>query len=1154
MPTFDVLLKPFDGPTDAEKRAFAIRLNVLESIVRAPEKVLVGYGRWFPLHPTRNIVVNEKGGNFDVRFEGDGNENLLVLDAGSDVVAIAGAVDASYKLKVHGSVAVIGSILIDDGDDEVLLTGTGRTGNRLAVVGQTAGQPVFLDTFAGDGDGTDDLGFTVWAVGTAASQTNAELLEFRWDASESEFALDTLKLGSGTVRPLNIYTEGNSGQLYLATDGNITVTGTVDTVDIANHIHSGSAGHGTILPGTSVELGELSTATYDDVQDFVNQFANRTHITGMVISDALDGTANISAGTGWCKTGNTLNSAGVFFDYDGGNSVTVSGALTNLAVNYIYLDYNGGTPQIVHDTTGSLFYNYDHIVLGCAYRHGTHLHLINSNYAGLDAAHQTKMRAYEAFGAGNRTSGLVSTSTGTRNLSITAGVIWTGLTRTAALSFNTSSVTSSQATSGTTGTTLVDSSASFTANDVGKTVKNTTSGNEYTHVIAYVSTTELALEDAILENGENYDLYDSWNYWYYDGDAAPAAWVNVEHSTQISRTQYNATATGLANLGGNKYGVHWVYMDAEGKHLHVVYGQGNYTAPQVELVSVPSSLPPVVTSFSSIIAKVICQEGTDTLTITYPWTTMFTSSLAQDHGNLAGLLDDDHTIYFLLAGETTDAKLYSGADLIAYSDAGSTEKARIDGATGNITTAGTVDGIDIATDVAANTSKVTESTTVTAPLALSTYDISIPAATNAAAGHATAAQITALEANTTHLSSIGTDHGYIDQDLQTSASPTFVGLAVGSADGIDCNPGSDTDTDLITVGVTEVPKLWWDDSEDAISLAASNLQIVATTSTVGQIKQAGNRFIHSYGTANLFMGDSSGNFTLSGTGNVGIGYATLDATTSGGYNMAIGEQALTDLTEGEGNVAIGSRALADLTTGTQNIGIGFLAGLVITTATENMAIGGDALKACTTGSYNVGIGKGSLLALTTSDGNMAIGSFSMSALTDGGQCVAVGNEAGKENVSGWNNTSIGYRAGRGIATNSYGGNTVIGSNAGRDVTTGGNNVLIGVQSGLSITTGANNVLIGYLTSSIITTGSSNIIIGYDLDPSAVGASNELSVGDLIKGYLAAHGSGPAIHFMGGTPQAQQAHIVDADGTLADITTKFNTLLADLEGYGLLAAS
>jgi len=36
--------------------------------------------------------------------------------------------------------------------------------------------------------------------------------------------------------------------------------------------------------------------------------------------------------------------------------------------------------------------------------------------------------------------------------------------------------------------------------------------------------------------------------------------------------------------------------------------------------------------------------------------------------------------------------------------------------------------------------------------------------------------------------------------------------------------------------------------------------------------------------------------------------------------------------------------------------------------------------------------------------------------------------------------------------------------------------------------------------------------------------------------------------------AQQAGIVDADGTLADITTKFNALLAKMEAYGLLAVA
>jgi len=41
---------------------------------------------------------------------------------------------------------------------------------------------------------------------------------------------------------------------------------------------------------------------------------------------------------------------------------------------------------------------------------------------------------------------------------------------------------------------------------------------------------------------------------------------------------------------------------------------------------------------------------------------------------------------------------------------------------------------------------------------------------------------------------------------------------------------------------------------------------------------------------------------------------------------------------------------------------------------------------------------------------------------------------------------------------------------------------------------------------------------------------------------------------GGAVQARQAHIVDADGTLADVTAKLNTLLADLEGFGFLATA
>jgi len=50
------------------------------------------------------------------------------------------------------------------------------------------------------------------------------------------------------------------------------------------------------------------------------------------------------------------------------------------------------------------------------------------------------------------------------------------------------------------------------------------------------------------------------------------------------------------------------------------------------------------------------------------------------------------------------------------------------------------------------------------------------------------------------------------------------------------------------------------------------------------------------------------------------------------------------------------------------------------------------------------------------------------------------------------------------------------------------------------------------------------------------------------------GSTEKLSLWGATPVVQPAHVVDADGTLADITTKFNQVLADLATMGAQAAA
>ncbi len=440
-----------------------------------------------------------------------------------------------------------------------------------------------------------------------------------------------------------------------------------------------------VIKATDVEVSELSTATYDDVQDYINFFGDRTLLSGGAITDNGDGTIAVASGKAWIKATDSDTALGKFFDFSADNSVS----LTNLATNYIYVDYNDGTPQMVVATSLLTHgFKQDHVLVGTSFRDGNTSHFHHVDTVGIGRMGRVDMHHREEE-AVHRVEGMVTSSVGTRNLGITAGVLYEGISRHDTSPFTTPN---SGTADDTEANTLHDADGGFAATDVGKTVHNTTD-DTYADVTAFVDSGQLTLNADIFISGENYDL-DSFTYWYTTDSGS--TWTEVRGATQISNSQYNDITSGLSNLTANRYGVHWVYMEVDGEHFHALYGQGDYKANQAEEATPPSISPNIVTQYCALIAKIIVQKDTDTLIIMYPWTTVFTSSFATDHNSLANLTTGDvHTQYFLLAGETTDAKLYSGADLIVYSDAGSSEVARIDGATGNITTSGTVDGIDI---------------------------------------------------------------------------------------------------------------------------------------------------------------------------------------------------------------------------------------------------------------------------------------------------------------------------------------------------------------------------------------------------------------------------------------------------------------------------
>jgi len=142
----------------------------------------------------------------------------------------------------------------------------------------------------------------------------------------------------------------------------------------------------------------------------------------------------------------------------------------------------------------------------------------------------------------------------------------------------------------------------------------------------------------------------------------------------------------------------------------------------------------------------------------------------------------------------------------------------------------------------------------------------------------------------------------------------------------------------------------------------SLLDIVATTSTAGQITQAGTRILHTYGTDNLFLGGGAGNTTNTGFYSVGIG----------------------------------TRALFSLTTGRQNLCFGWQSGYYITTGWDNTVFGGyNTGLGISTGSGNLVVGAGA--DITNGNYRGAIGAYSSCTADD---TIVIGKVAGTYSVNG----------------------------------------------------------------------------------------------------------------------------------------------------------
>lgn len=137
--------------------------------------------------------------------------------------------------------------------------------------------------------------------------------------------------------------------------------------------------------------------------------------------------------------------------------------------------------------------------------------------------------------------------------------------------------------------------------------------------------------------------------------------------------------------------------------------------------------------------------------------------------------------------------------------------------------------------------------------------------------------------------------------------PTTGWLGLGTFDWVLPLPSTGVTAGFVESGTAALTSLEWDDAgkywkavagSTGGTINADVLALPTTTSTVGQVTINGNRFMHAYGTNNVFVGSHAGNFTLTSYGNTALGSGALSSASTGNANTAVGTSALSNNTNG----------------------------------------------------------------------------------------------------------------------------------------------------------------------------------------------------------------------------------------------------------------
>ena len=291
------------------------------------------------------------------------------------------------------------------------------------------------------------------AVGSAGTLDHGLALTGLTDDDHTIYLKE--KASGGTAAEVPTHT--HAGASEAGTIAHSVTTGqTTDDHHAKSHAHNGADGSGTVahsaltgtgandhhnqahsitgadhtgnLQASAIHMNKVGSPTYYTVEDLQTIIHSCGWISGGTISCDVNG-IDVTAGEGLIRSSNSRTAPVYWHTW---SAVSNQTGPTSGNTKYVGVEYNAGTPQVsIRDTFNWNFY--DEYPLGRVTYDGTDWHVLNApweigDHAGLMVR---QMRETMPFARDEYNGGIVIADKGgaTRNITLSTGALWWGLTR-----------------------------------------------------------------------------------------------------------------------------------------------------------------------------------------------------------------------------------------------------------------------------------------------------------------------------------------------------------------------------------------------------------------------------------------------------------------------------------------------------------------------------------------------------------------------------------------------------------------------------------------------------------------------------------------------------------------------------------------------------